>query len=105
LHHGSGHCNFSHRHQVVQRKVQTHAEHQQHHADFGQLSSHGHIGHKTWRERPNEHARQQVTYQRRQFHLGGQKAKDQRQAQASGNQRNQGSGVGHGHKFRQRLLT
>jgi hypothetical protein len=43
LHHRTRHRNAFDAEQVFERKVQAHAKHQQHHADFGQLGGHVHM--------------------------------------------------------------
>ena len=50
----------AHRHQVGQREVQAHAEHQQHDADLGQLRGQVHVGDEARGVRADQHAGQQV---------------------------------------------
>jgi hypothetical protein len=76
--------------------MQAHPEHQQHHANFGQLAGHGGIGHETRGKRANHHARQQITHQRRQPHTRCQKTQHQRQAQRGRNGVDQVQAVRHG---------
>ena len=60
-----------HRHQVLQREMQADAEHQQDHADLGQLRRQGLVGDEAGRERPDHDAREQVAHQRRQPQRAG----------------------------------
>ena len=66
LHHRARDRDPAHRQQVVEREVQADAEHQQHHADLGQLRGEADVGHEARRGRPDQHAGQQVADQRRQ---------------------------------------
>ena len=71
-----------HRHQVLERKVQADAEHQQDHADLRQLRRQLLVGDIARRERPDQHAGQQVADQHRQLQPVGDGAEDKGQAQA-----------------------
>jgi hypothetical protein len=93
LHHRTGNGNPLDGQQVVERKVQPHAKHQQHDADLRQLGGHVDVGHKTWRGRTNQNARQQVTHQRRHLDPLRDESEDQGDAETGGNgsdQRNVG---------------
>jgi hypothetical protein len=52
-----------HRHQVLDRKVQPHPEHHQHHADLCQLAGEMDVGHKARRGWPGDNARDQIADQ------------------------------------------
>ena len=71
----------SHREQVVEREVQADAEHQQHHADLGELPREVDIGDEARRGRPDEDAGEQIADQRRQLQARRDEAEDQRQAE------------------------
>jgi hypothetical protein len=76
--------------------MQADAEHEQHHADLGELRCQPGVRHEPRSERPDEHAGEQVAHQRRQAHAGCQEAEHQGQAQAGGNRRDEGQVVVHG---------
>ena len=91
LQHRTGQRNLAHFQQIIQRKMQANAKHQQHHANFGQLAGYLGIGNKTRGKRTNQNAGQQIADQRWQFQAIRQQAKQQGQAKTgseSGNQRN-----------------
>ena len=50
--------------QLVEVELQPQAEHQEDDADFGQLFRQSDVGDKAWRVRADEHAGQQVSYER-----------------------------------------
>jgi hypothetical protein len=64
LHQRAGHGDVLHRQQVAQREVQADAEHQQDHADLGQLRRERLVGDEARRERADHYAREQVADQR-----------------------------------------
>jgi hypothetical protein len=82
LHDGPGDRHLAHREQVAQREVQAHAEHQEHHADFGELRRQARVGHEARRERTDHDASQQIAHQRRQMQPCRGKAQDERQSEA-----------------------
>ena len=55
--------------------MQTDAEHQQHHADLGELARQLGVGDEARRGGTNDDAGDQVTDQRRQLQAGGDKAR------------------------------
>ena len=77
----------------LHREVQADAEHQQHHADLGQLRRQVQVGDEAGRVRPQQHARQQVAHQRRQAQARRGEAQHQRQPQR-GSQRDDERHVG-----------
>ena len=81
--------------QVAQREVQADAEHQQDHADLGQLRRQGLVGDEARGERPDDHARQQVAHQRRQLQPVGQHAEHEGQHEADAEQGDQRGVVRH----------
>ena len=70
--------------------MQAHAEHQQDDADIGYLLRQPLISDKPGGERPNQHTREQVPQQRRQFQPRRDGAKDECQAKAHRQKRDQG---------------
>ena len=97
LHGGPAQGDAAHGQQVLEVKVQAHAEHEQDDADLGQLRGQPRIGHEARRMRPHQDARQQIAYQRRQTELLGHEAQDEGGAQASGEGQDQGNIVRHAH--------
>jgi hypothetical protein len=81
---GAGHGDLAHRQQVVEREMQAHAEHQQHHPDLGQLGRDLRVGHEAGRERPDDHARQQIPHQGRQPDPCSEKAEHEREPEPGG---------------------
>ena len=81
--------------QVVQGEVQADAEHQQDDADLGEFRGELCIAHEAGGERADDHARDQVSNQRRQLQTGRDHAEDKGQAQANGQKRDQRCPVGH----------
>ena len=63
----------AHRQQVVEREVQPDAEHQQHHADLGELARELDVGDEARRGGPDHDAGEQVADQRRQPQPHGEK--------------------------------
>jgi hypothetical protein len=63
---GAGHGDGSDGQQVADVEVQPHAEHQQDHADLRELRRQRRIAGEAWGVRPDRHARQQVTDDRRE---------------------------------------
>ncbi len=78
--------------------MQPDAEHQQHHADLGQLRRDVAVGHETGRERPDDDARHEVAHQRRHAQPRGHEAQQQRQAERGGECLDQ-SAMGHAVHF------
>ncbi|MCY1451591.1 hypothetical protein D9M71_684650 [compost metagenome] len=64
--------------------MQADTEHQQHHADFGQLVGQRLVGDEAGSERSYADARNQVTDQRRQTQLVGQRAENEGEPKANG---------------------
>ncbi len=69
--------------------MQADAKHQQHHADFGQLTCQSNIRNESRRGRSNHDAGGKVADQRRQFQAHSNKSEHQRESQRGGNCRNQ----------------
>ena len=70
--------------------MQADTEHQQHHADIGQLEGQMLVNHHAGAERPHHDTRQQISHQRRQFQALGSCAQHKGQANADdqhGNER------------------
>jgi hypothetical protein len=82
LHDRAGDGDLAHRHQVLQREVQADPEHQQDHADLGQLRRQLLVGHIAGGERPDQHAGQQVADEHRQLQPVGDGAEHEGQSQA-----------------------
>jgi len=95
LHQSARHRNTPHCQQVVERKVQADAEHEQHHTDFGKLASKLDVRDKPRRGRSDEDASQQIAYQRRHMQTRGNKAKKHRQPQGCDDSCNQADVMGH----------
>ncbi len=60
LHDGAGDRDAPHRQKLGKGEMQAHAEHQQHHADLGQLLGQMGVGDEPRRERPDRDAGQQI---------------------------------------------
>ena len=75
--------------------MQADAEHQQDDADLGEFRGELCIAHEAGGERADDHARDQVSNQRRQLQTGRDHAEDKGQAQANGQKRDQRCPVGH----------
>jgi hypothetical protein len=95
LHDGAGHRNAFDRQQVIERKMQADAEHEQHDADFGELGSQMDIGHESRCTRPDDDAGHKVAHQCRHFDALGEEAKDERNAEAGRQRGDQGYVVFH----------
>ena len=78
--------------------MQPHAEHQQHHANFGQLSCQRGIGDETRREWPDQDTGERITHQRGQPQANGDETENQRQPQCGGNRGDQVDTVRQGEK-------
>ena len=76
--------------------MQADAEHQQDHADLGELGGEVGVGDEARRERPDGDAGEQVADERRQAHARGEEAEAERQDEADRDQRNELGIVGHG---------
>ncbi|MNR31765.1 hypothetical protein D3C85_1492980 [compost metagenome] len=85
--------------------MQANAEHQQHHADLGQLTSQHHIGNKTGRGRADQHPCQQVADQWRHGQARGGIAEQHGQAQPGGDGGDQGDIVRHRFPFMNRTVN
>ena len=96
LHDGPGDRDAPHRQQVPHRQVQAHAEHEQHHADLGQLARERHVGHEPRRVRADEDPGHEVAHDGRELRARGRHAQDHGEAQAGGDRGDQGDVVGHG---------
>ena len=81
---GSGQCDVTHRQQILDREMQTDAEHQQDHANLGELPGESSIADESRREGADRDARQQVADDRRNAHQIGHQAEEQRQHKADG---------------------
>ena len=81
--------------QVVEREMQADAEHQQHHADFGELRGGVDIGNEARCRRADDDAGDEVADQGRQLDAFGNEAEDQRDAETGGQSGNQGDIVFH----------
>jgi hypothetical protein len=79
LHDGARNGDGAHAHQVGNREMQPHAEHQQDHADLGQLIGELYIRDEAGRMRADDHAGQQVAEDGRQSHAMHQQAEQERQ--------------------------
>ena len=82
LQHRTRHHNGFHFQQLAGLEVQPNAEHQQHHADIGQLQGQVLVQDYARTERSNHHARQQVAQQRRQAQPLHRRTQHKGQAQA-----------------------
>jgi hypothetical protein len=76
--------------------MQADPEHEQDHADLGQLRDEVDVAHEAGRVRPHGDAGQQVTDQGRQAEAPGQHAECEGKDKAESNGRDQRWGVGHG---------
>ena len=95
LQHRAGQRNGAHFEQVVEGKVQAHAEHQQHHPNFGQLACQLNVSDEAGRCRSDHDAGGQVTHQRRQLQAHGEHAEQQTKTEGGGNRGDQGDVVVH----------
>jgi hypothetical protein len=84
LHHCARHGDTLDCQQVIKRKMQPDAEHQQHDADLRKLGGQLHIGHEARRTGSDDDAGHQVAHQCRHPDPLGQKTEDQGDAEASG---------------------
>ena len=75
--------------------MQADAEHQQHDADFGQLSGQVDIGDEAGCRRADHHPGQQVADQWRHAQAGGDEAEDQRQPEGGGDGGDEAEVMGH----------
>ena len=69
---GAGHGDRPHRQQILQRKMQADAEHQQDDADLGQFRRQALVGDEARRVRPDQHAGEEIADQRRDAEAVGQ---------------------------------
>ena len=83
------------RHQVADREVQADAEHQQDHADLGELAGEVGVGDEARRERADRDAGQQVADQRRQAQASREKPEAEREDEADRDQCNELGVMGH----------
>jgi hypothetical protein len=63
LHHRARQRDLAHRQQVLQREMQAHAEHQQHHTDLGELARDLDVGDEPRGGGPDDNAGQQVAHE------------------------------------------
>ena len=96
LHRGAGQGDPSHRHQVVEREMNPHAEHQQDDADLGQLLGQGDVGDETGGVRADRHAGEEIAHDRRQPQPYSEQAEQEREAEARGNGGDELGLMGHG---------
>lgn len=73
--------------------MQPDTEHQQHHPHFGQLGCNLSICNKAGGGWPDGDTSKQISHQRREFQLGSDKAKKQRQPESGGKGRDETDGV------------
>src|SRR5262249_20371101 len=81
--------------QIVDRKMEADTEHQQHHADFGELIRKLNIGDKPGCGWANDNAGNEVTYQGGQLYPGGDKTHNQRQSQGGSDRGDQSNVMRH----------
>ena len=79
---GAGHRDASHRQQLLDMELQADAEHQQDHADLGELFGHSRIHRHPGRVRADERAGQQIADNRRKSQPLRDVAEEERAAQA-----------------------
>jgi hypothetical protein len=89
LRHRAGDGDGAHREEVLQREVQPDAEHQQDHADLGELVGKSLVGDIAGREGPDRDARQQISDQRRNPQPLRARRQDEGQDQADHDGRDQ----------------
>jgi len=75
--------------------METDAQHQQHHADLGELPGEVDVGDEARRRRPDHDASQQVADERREFEARRAVAEHQGQPEAGGNRGDQADVVRH----------
>jgi hypothetical protein len=75
--------------------VQSHPEHQQHHADLGELPREREVGHEAGGGRTDQHARDEVADQRRQAQPHRDEAEQQRDAEGGRQRGDQRDVVAH----------
>ncbi len=83
------------REQVGEREVQPDAEHQQHHADLGELPRQMDVGDEPRCRRAENDPGDEVADQRRQLQPDRDEAEDQRQAERGGDGGDEGEFVRH----------
>ena len=96
LRNGTGQGDGAHAQQRRHRKVQADTEHQQDHADFGELGGEVGIGDESRRERADRDARQQVADERRQAHSRGEKPEGECEHETDSDERDEFGFVWHG---------
>ena len=77
MHNGARQSDAAYGQEVVEGKVQTDAEHQEHHADLSELVREIDIGDEARRGGTNDDARDQIAHQRGQLETSGDEAQDQ----------------------------
>jgi hypothetical protein len=82
LHDRAGNGEPAYRQQVVERKMQPDAEHQQHHAVLGQLAGEPDVGDEPRGRRADDDTGEQIAHHRRHAHARGEEAHHHGQAQA-----------------------
>ena len=91
----AGNGDPAHRQQVAQREVEADAEHQQDHADFGQLRGQRLVGDEARRMGADRNTGDQIADERRHAQPVGDGPEDEGQNQCRDNGRDQGRVVGH----------
>src|SRR5688572_6873277 len=69
--------------------METNAEHEQDHTEFGELACQTPVGNETRREWTEDDAGDEITHQRRQPEAGGSETEDERERETDGNRREQ----------------
>jgi hypothetical protein len=87
--------NAAHLEQVVEREMHSDAEHEQHHADLGQLARELDVRDEARRGRADRDAREQIPDQHRQPQTRGHDTEDQREAERGRDRRDQRDAMGH----------
>ena len=90
---GAGQRDVAHRHQVLDRKVQADAEHQQDHADFRELVREARVRHEARRERPDADAGDEIADDGRHLEDAGHQSEQQSKHEADRQQGNERSFV------------
>jgi hypothetical protein len=81
---GAGERDGAYRHQVLDREMQPDPEHQQDHADFGELGREARVGDEARREGTDRDARDQVSDDRRYLEQVSPQAEQQCKHEADG---------------------
>ena len=83
-------------HEVVVRELDADAEHQQDHADLGELECDFGVRGEAWRERPDHDSGEQIPDDRRETETSRDERPDQGRGQSDRDRRDEGGLVGHG---------